>query len=112
MKTYKGTLLSAIEVLHIEALPLDIPTHIEVDITPLRELESAIHVRDLPIPADITVHTDPDQVVVKVASPSIMEEEGEAAEAAEEAEGAEAEEAPPSGRTEQEPVAEPGESGA
>jgi large subunit ribosomal protein L25 len=115
VETYKGTLVSALEALHIEALPLDIPAHIEVDITPLEELEAAVHVRDLPIPGNITVLNEPDAMVVKVASPSVLEEEEEAAAAEEEhepPEGAGADEAPPSGRTAQQPVAEAGESGA
>ena len=105
VETYNGVLVTGIEALHVEALPLDIPTHVEVEISTLNELEAAIHVRDLQVPANVTVLNDPDVVVVKVASPSVTEEP-------EEAEAAEAEEAPPSGRTEQEPASEPGSPGA
>ncbi len=92
--SYNGVLVTGIEALHIEALPLDIPGRIEVDITPLEELESAIHVRDLRVPASVTVLNDPDVVVVKVASPRLVaeeEEEAAAAAAAEEAPAAAAE---------------------
>jgi large subunit ribosomal protein L25 len=99
VETYKGVIVTPLEALHIEALPLDIPTHVEVDITPLEELETAIHVRDLVLPGNVTVLTDEDVVVVKIASPSVlveMEAEAEAAEvaaeAAEEAAAAEAQE--------------------
>jgi large subunit ribosomal protein L25 len=73
--TYNGVLVHATEILHIEALPLDIPTHIEVDISGLTELEATIHVRDLPIPANVTVVSDPDIAVVKIASPRVATED-------------------------------------
>src|SRR3972149_4080094 len=53
--TYSGVLVTSIEALHVEALPLDIPGRIEVDITPLAELESAIHQRDLSVPGNVSV---------------------------------------------------------
>jgi large subunit ribosomal protein L25 len=88
VETYNGVLLPGIEALHIEALPLDIPTHLEIDITPLTELDTSLHVRDLDVPANVTVLTDPDVVVVGVSSPRIAVEEEEAAAAAEEEEAA------------------------
>jgi large subunit ribosomal protein L25 len=91
VETYNGVLLPGIEALHIEALPLDIPTHLEIDITPLAELDSSLHVRDLDVPSNVTVLTDPDVVVVSVSSPRISVEEEEAAPVAEEAEVPEAE---------------------
>src|SRR3990172_2863685 len=91
VETYSGVLVSGIEALHVEALPLDIPARIEVDITPLAELESAIHVRDLIVPGNVAVLTDPGVVVVKVASPRVVEEEEVAAAAPAEGEEAAAE---------------------
>jgi large subunit ribosomal protein L25 len=80
--TYNGVLLQALELLHIEALPLDIPATLEVDISVLAELDSALHVRDVPVPASVTVLSDPDVVVVRVASPRVAVEGEEPAEAA------------------------------
>jgi large subunit ribosomal protein L25 len=86
--TYNGVLMTAVESLQVEALPLDLPSRIEVDITPLVELEQSLHVRDLPIPANVTVLTDPEVMVVKISSPRVAVEgeeeaaEGEAAEVA------------------------------
>ena len=87
--TYSGVLVTSIEALHVEALPLDIPGRIEVDITPLTELESAIHVRDLSVPGNVSVLNDPDVVVVKVAAPRLVVEEEAAAAVEEEAPAAE-----------------------
>ena len=88
VKTYNGVLMSALESLQVEALPLDLPSRIEVDITPLIELEQSLHVSDLPIPANVTVLTDPEVMVVKISSPRVAVEGEEAA--AEGEEGAEA----------------------
>ncbi len=96
--TYSGVLTQQTDTIHIEALPLDIPTHIEVDISALAELDSSIHVSDLPIPANVLVLTAGEVVVAHVASPAKAEEVEEvapteaaiaAAAAAQEAESAE-----------------------
>lgn len=89
--TYNGVLTQQMDTLHVEALPLDIPTHIEVDITPLTELDTSLHVSDLTVPGNVAVLTAPDVVVVTVTAPAkVEEEEVVAPEAAEEAAGVEA----------------------
>ncbi len=88
--TYNGVLVKALETVQVEALPLDLPSHIDVDITPLGRLEDTLHVSDLAVPAGVTLLTDPEVVVAKVASPRVTLEAGE--EAAELAPVAEAEE--------------------
>jgi large subunit ribosomal protein L25 len=86
--TYNGVLMKAIETVQVEALPLDLPSQIEVDITPLAHLEDSLHVADLAIPEGVTLLTDPEVVVVKVSSPRVALEIGEEEEAsAEEAAG-------------------------
>lgn len=87
IETYNGVLMKAIETVQVEALPLDLPSQIEVDITPLAHLEDTLHVSDLSVPEGVTLLTDPEVVVVKVASPRVAleVEELEAAEEAEEA---------------------------
>ena len=90
--TYNGVLMTALESLQVEALPLDLPSRIVVDISVLTELEQSLHVRDLPIPPNVTILTDPEIMVVKISSPRVAEEEEIAAEAEPEtAVGAEAE---------------------
>jgi large subunit ribosomal protein L25 len=99
----KGRMLAhSITSLHIECLPDKVPPQIEVDISILEEIEQAIHVKDIVLDPDITVHTDPEQLVVKVAEAVVKVEEVE--EVAEE-EAAEAEaEAPAEGAAEQPPA--------
>ncbi len=82
----KGRMLAyGITSLHIECLPDKVPPQIEVDISMLEEVEQAIHVKDIVIDPDITVHTDPEQLVVKVAEAMMKVEEVEEVEAEEEA---------------------------
>jgi large subunit ribosomal protein L25 len=84
--TYGGVLLQTLERIAVEALPAEIPAQFEADVSVLTELEQSIHVRDLKIDETrITVHTDPDVVVARVAAPRLAAaEEEEAAAAAEE----------------------------
>lgn len=106
---YGGILLHSMGNITVEALPTDIPAHIEVDVSGLAEIDSSLFVRDLPIDAKVQVLSDPDLVVAKVAAPRVAEveevpeEEEVAAEEAAEAE--EKREAPP----EEEATAEPTE---
>jgi large subunit ribosomal protein L25 len=72
----KGRLLSrGITELSIECLPEKVPPQIEVDISYLMELEQTIHVKDIALDPDITVHDDPEQMVVKVTEIVIKVEE-------------------------------------
>jgi large subunit ribosomal protein L25 len=83
VETYNGVLMQALNTVSVEALPLDLPSSIEVDITPLEELEQSIHVAQLPVPANVSILTDPEVMVVKVSTPRVSTEEEEEAEAAE-----------------------------
>ena len=72
----KGRLLSrGITLLSIECLPEKVPPQIEVDISTLIDLEQTIHAKDIVLDPDITVHTDPEQLVVKVTEIAIEVEE-------------------------------------
>ena len=89
-----GFLLTSLDHLRIKALPSDMPREIVVDLTPLVDLEAAIHVSDLPVADNVTVLTDPDEMVARVMPPRVEEEpepvvaEGEELEGEEGAEGA------------------------
>jgi len=67
MKGKGYTLTHSLTRLSIECLPDQLPPQIEVDLSPLEEVGQAIYLRDIHLSPDITVHTDPDQMVVKVS---------------------------------------------
>jgi large subunit ribosomal protein L25 len=77
----KGRILThSLTSLSVECLPDRLPPHIEVDLSPLAEIEQAIFVRDIILSPDITVHNDPDLMVVKVSEARVEVEEVVAAE--------------------------------
>ena len=103
-QTYGGTVLLSLDRITVEGLPTEIPSVIEVDVSGLEEIDATVSVAELNVPGQVTVLTDIEQVVAKVAPPHVekVEEEvvkeaveGEAAEEGEEAgkPGAEADEA-------------------
>jgi large subunit ribosomal protein L25 len=93
-----GTLLHLRETVHVRALPADLPSSIELDITPLETFEETLHAGDLRIPERVTLLTDPTEPVARVQPPRLEVEpvaeapegeegEAEAGEPAAEAEG-------------------------
>jgi large subunit ribosomal protein L25 len=93
IETGGGTLLHVLEHVRVRALPDHLPQSIHYSIASLATFDDAIHVRDLEIPADAALLSDPDEVVAKVLAPRVEEEVAPVAEAAEgeapEGEGAE-----------------------
>jgi len=102
-------LIHGITSLSVECLPDNVPPRIEIDISPLEEAEQAIHVRDIALDPEITVHADPDQLVVKISEAIVKEvvEEVVEEEMVEEEAAAEVKaEAPAEGAPEQPPTEE------
>lgn len=83
LKTKENTLIQTLNSLSIECLPDKLPPQIEVDLSKLAEVGQAIYVRDIDLGPDVTVHADPDQMVVKVSE--VRRERVEEAVAAKEA---------------------------
>lgn len=79
--------------IQIEALPEEMPPHIEVDISNLEDAGDAIFVKDLILGDDVATTADLEQIVVKITRIKAIVEEGIAAPATEEAEAAEETEA-------------------
>ncbi len=70
VKNYGGLLEQLIRSIAIECLPKDLPESIRVDISSLA-LGSALHVRDLVLPAGVHTTLDPDLTVFLVAEPKV-----------------------------------------
>jgi len=69
-----GTLFQPVSTVQIECLPADLPEAIEVDISILVDLDSAVHVSDLTIPDSVTLITDPSEVVARLLPPTVEPE--------------------------------------
>jgi large subunit ribosomal protein L25 len=86
-----GTLLHPTETVKVKALPDHLPQSIEYSIASLVDFDAAVRVSDLVIPDDVTLLTDPDEIIAKVQAPRVeieevpaeVEGEGEEGEAAE-----------------------------
>jgi large subunit ribosomal protein L25 len=68
VKDGKGTILTLVNEIEIEALPTDIPEFLSVDVSPLSEVNAELKVKDLPVPTGVTVLTDMELPVVKVGA--------------------------------------------
>jgi large subunit ribosomal protein L25 len=70
-----GTLMQSVRSLMLECLPGEIPPHVEVNLSPLVELDSAIHVKDLKLKDGIRILTPGDELIIKVGQVKIVKEE-------------------------------------
>jgi len=68
VKLGETIVLQTLSEVEVEALPADLPENIEVDITSLKEIDDAITVGQLNYDHEkVTVHVDPEEIVVKLA---------------------------------------------
>ncbi|HEY8632165.1 MAG TPA: 50S ribosomal protein L25 [Candidatus Limnocylindrales bacterium] len=89
IENLNGTLLHPIESVRIRALPDHLPQSIEYSIEGLVDFDAVVKVADLTIPGDVTLLTDPEEIVAKVLQSRLqVEVEAEKAEEAEAAEAA------------------------
>jgi large subunit ribosomal protein L25 len=82
-----GVLSQPLRELNVEALPLEVPEHIDLDVSHMATGDT-LRVADVPVPDGVTLLDDPETVVATVTAPT-REVEPEVEEA--ELEGAEAE---------------------
>lgn len=69
-----GVLLTLIDEVEVEALPTDLPEHFELDVTPLKEVNQELKVKDLKIDkSKVEIKSDPDQTLVRIG-PLVTEE--------------------------------------
>ncbi|MBP7691630.1 MAG: 50S ribosomal protein L25 [Anaerolineales bacterium] len=61
-----GVLVRGITDLVIECLPGDLIPSTSIDLAPLTEIGQSLHVRDLVLPANIKVVSDPDEMLARV----------------------------------------------
>lgn len=92
-----GTVMQQLRTLDVQALPLEMPAQIEVDLSVMEEADSIIRVSDLTIPDAATVLTDSEELVTRIELPRVAEEvafrDEEAPEEGAEAEAADTEDA-------------------
>ena len=80
-----GILEHRLHRLEVECLPMQIPEHIEVDVSEMA-IGDTIHVSDLTLEGDVTIVADPQRSVFVVVPPSVFKTADEEAEEGEEGE--------------------------
>jgi large subunit ribosomal protein L25 len=74
VKSGDGILLHLLEAVEVEALPANLPQALVLDVTPLAEVNQALHVSDARVPSGVTVLTEPAELVVKIERPRLVVE--------------------------------------
>ncbi len=80
VKLEGGVLLHLMDALDVECEARDLVEYIEVDVTPLTEIDAILHAGDVKLPTSYTLLTDPKEGIAKVAATraEIAEEAAEA----------------------------------
>jgi len=68
VKNEGGVLLHLMDTIEVECMAQEIPEHIDVDVTPLVEIDDILHAEDVPLPPKFKLITDPKEGVAKVAA--------------------------------------------
>ena len=66
-----GTLIQNMLTLSIEALPMDMPASLNVDVSFLEDFDTTIHVSDIVVAEGLTVMSSGDDLVARVAAPRV-----------------------------------------
>jgi large subunit ribosomal protein L25 len=61
-----GVLVQQLAEIEVEALPTDMPEHLEVDVTTLTQVDQAVHIKDLKVSSKVEVLSEGEQIVVKI----------------------------------------------
>lgn len=69
-----GSLMTNLEEVEVEALPANLPSKIEVDISVLDDFDKSISVANLKIPADVKLITEELELIARVEPPRSDEE--------------------------------------
>lgn len=74
VKELGGILTHTLTEVSVKCLPKDLIPFIEVSVEPVKDFHSYVRVKDLNVPATVTVLHDPGDVVVTAVAPKIEEE--------------------------------------
>jgi large subunit ribosomal protein L25 len=70
-----GTLIQALNTIRVESLPMSMPVSFKVDISNLDNFDKTIRVSMLEVGPEVTILTDPEEMIATVVPPRIEEEE-------------------------------------
>ncbi len=73
-RNVSGTVMQQLRSLDVQALPLEMPAQIEIDLSVMEDADSTIRVSDLSVPETATVLTDSEELVARIELPRVAEE--------------------------------------
>lgn len=76
VRDLNGTLMQPLQSVLVEALPMNIPVSIEVDISGLDNFDMALHVSDVTVDSRVTIVTNAEEMVARISAPRIEVEAG------------------------------------
>jgi large subunit ribosomal protein L25 len=91
VKEFGAILVTNLTELEVECLATDLPERFVVDVSGLAEIGDGVYVKDLEVPANVEILTDPDEMIVVATAMAAEEVEEEAEELLEGEEGEEPE---------------------
>jgi large subunit ribosomal protein L25 len=68
-----GTVIQQLRELTVEALPLELPGEVEVNLETLTDPAGVIRAGEIPLPANVRLLTDPEDVVVRIEALRVAE---------------------------------------
>jgi large subunit ribosomal protein L25 len=74
-RSRENILQQSLTHLGVACLPEKLPPQIEIDLSPLEEVNSAIYARDIDLGPDVTITTPDDQMIVKISQVAVEKEE-------------------------------------
>lgn len=80
-----GTVVHQLRTLDVQALPLEMPSQIEIDLSILTEPDSVFRAGDIVLPPNVTRLTDADELLVRIELPRVEAEALPGVETAEQA---------------------------
>ena len=80
VKEFGAILVTNLTELEVECLASDLPERFVVDVSSLAEIGDGVYVRDLEVPANVEILTDPDEMIIVATAQAAEEIEEEAEE--------------------------------
>jgi large subunit ribosomal protein L25 len=81
VKDFNGMVVMNISTIEVEALPQNLPERIHLDISGMKRIGDAIHVKDIKISDEVTIHNNPEDIVIVITTSGAVEEVAVAGEA-------------------------------
>lgn len=69
VKNLGGTLMKVLHEVEVEAMPKDLPHELTVDVSSLETFDSQIAIKDIPVPAGVTILNDSEETVASISQP-------------------------------------------